>query len=543
MRHAALGSPLLVLLLAGLTQAAPRFAGDYRLWDQSFGAPVEVALTVREDAGALSVTRAQSWGWGPRGHMGEATHATLESREVALQGDVLCVTYRRSAGPGGLSRLGGEAQENVFHATYRLFDGGLRLEETVENTTRLAPDDGWSVFRARGLRTSPGPQATRPRVTTLVRGGDPKFRYDLVIVSDAYAGKDLARFRQHAAAVVDALRATTPFREYWSYLNVFLVEVPAARSGLAGGPSALGTRAAGERKIDHDTGRILDAARLAPGCDAALVLVNHPFRSYAKEDVCLVSTTEDRYPRVSVHELGHTIGKLLDEYEEEAASPIDFLVGNAVVEAFTKLTGWGANVTTHTSPDAIPWRRWLTPGAPLPTPTGSGVAVGLYRGALHRSRFLYRPSEICRMRDTREPFCPVCCEALVLRLSEKAMPFTLRKTRIDRERWRIEVPSIQAPYARVRWYLDGSPRTNGDGLRSVTISRDDLSWGDHQVAVEVLDASPFVRNGEGRTVFRAGFLARKGYIWDKTLDLEGPYRIQGLPSRPADPMDFSRPGF
>ena len=42
----------------------------------------------------------------------------------------------------------------------------------------------------------------------------------------------LYRFRFQVAEIVDTLRSTSPFGEYWSYLNIHIVEAPSAEAGL-----------------------------------------------------------------------------------------------------------------------------------------------------------------------------------------------------------------------------------------------------------------------------------------------------------------------
>src|SRR5690606_28304616 len=120
--------------------------------------------------------------------------------------------------------------------------------------------------------------------------------------------------------------------------------------GGRGGPAALGTTLEGRGRQRSnvpggDRGRIFDAVAAAPGADAVLVLVNDHFRSVAHVDFTFVSALDPDFAAVAVHELGHTIGFLLDEYEELPSTPWDFVVANGLVEGVAHWGGWGANLT------------------------------------------------------------------------------------------------------------------------------------------------------------------------------------------------------
>jgi hypothetical protein len=108
---------------------------------------------------------------------------------------------------------------------------------------------------------------------------------------------------------------------------------------------------------------------------------------------------------VLVHELGHSLFKLGDEYIDEQLVPS---MGEPVA----------ANVTGQFAPATLKWCRLVTPGAPLPTPPLAPMpAVGAYEGAYYASRGRFRPSFTCKMREAAADFCLVCADAIMQRLS------------------------------------------------------------------------------------------------------------------------------
>jgi hypothetical protein len=383
--------------------------------------------------------------------------------------------------------------------------------------------------------------ASSPAVTTLVSSGAAADRFDLVFVSDGYRADELPLFRRQVRAALARLQATSPFKEYWGYLNVHRVDVASSGVGLSGGrggPSALGTKIptgvpSAKRIPKGDDDRVRKAVKRAPGADAVVVMCLDDFRSVADDDVCYVNTFEDRFPYTVVHELGHSIGRLLDEYNEHEADGWDFLAAKTLGEEIRSLQGWGGNVTTKTTPSEVPWAHWLSRGAPVPTPAGSGHAVGVYKGAYHLSKYWYRPSETCCMRDTRQPFCVVCRERLVLKLSAKTNPVTTKLERLDEDRVRITL-TCAIPGAYSMTWRRGAGFVSGAG-DSVVVTRDQASWGDSYLWCEVVDRGGWVRRDEdGVSRFTVRFLLRKGLIWDKGLDVHGPFT--GPP--PADGAGF-----
>lgn len=102
------------------------------------------------------------------------------------------------------------------------------------------------------------------------------------------------------------------------------------------------------------------------------------------------------------HELGHAIGYLDDEYVEAAKCP-------------SGVYGLGEpthiNATINTNRASLKWREWLGIGG-----------VDLYQGALYCLAGVYRPSATCRMRDSTQPFDPVCREGLIRQINARVNP-------------------------------------------------------------------------------------------------------------------------
>lgn len=182
-------------------------------------------------------------------------------------------------------------------------------------------------------------------------------------------------------------------------------------------------------------------------------------------------------------------------------------------------------MTTRTRRDEVPWRDWLPVSLALPTPAGSNHAVGLYQGGFMRQRGWYRPSEVCLMRDQSQPFCAVCREALILRLSKHARPFELEVRRVDRDTVHLQVRTWIPGGGGARWSRNGG-FLEVDGGEFV-VRRSETPNGDNELELLVGDTTEWVRSDPNEWSFwRVKFSISKGYLWDKGVKVQGPYHVE-----------------
>jgi IgA Peptidase M64 len=114
-----------------------------------------------------------------------------------------------------------------------------------------------------------------------------------------------------------------------------------------------------------------------------------------------------------IHEAGHSIANLMDEYDAGLPDidwPQDWVL--------PPVLPW---VNVDTDPLHPKWEVWLTPGVPLPTPTdAASVAVGAFEGAAYAKSGIYRPQANCCMRKNGQPFCAVCTEAWIASIYQRS---------------------------------------------------------------------------------------------------------------------------
>jgi len=319
----------------------------------------------------------------------------------------------------------------------------------------------WSTTIDPGSRfVDRPPQAPHP-VTALVHNGDPAVKADLLVPGDGYTSEQLLKYHDDARRLTRALLAHQPFLAHRDDFNVWLVDTPAERSGISHPRIGVFRETPlGARYNSFDSRRYVltledrkwrDAAAAAP-YDFVLILVNE--RTYGGggiHNLYATAAADSAYAEyVVVHELGHHIGGLADEY----------FTSDVSYEAQDLVEPWEPNVTALLDPDRLKWRALVAPDTPLPTPWDQTTyqarslefaakrralragnadedaleqlfaaeqelmtdmlgaeryagSVGAFEGAMYSASGLYRPRVDCIMFTRDEVgFCPVCRQAL-----------------------------------------------------------------------------------------------------------------------------------
>jgi hypothetical protein len=312
-------------------------------------------------------------------------------------------------------------------------------------------------FIERGIST--------PAAGPLIRlheAGDPAQKLDLLILGDGYTSAERGKFERDARRLMGVLFDTSPFKERQRDTNVWGLSPAAAQSGISRPSQRIYRRSPVGTTYDA-----FDSERYI------LTFENRAFRDIASNapyDVVEILTNTATYggggiyglygtvaadsawaPYVFVHEFGHHIAGLADEY---------YTSDVAYLPAADRVEPWEPNVTALLDPAALKWKDLATSGTPLPTPwpkeeferyatqiqerrrkiraenrpeaemdalfreqmahdmalLGKGPhagKVGAFEGANYEARGYFRPQVDCIMftRDT-VPFCAVCRRAI-----------------------------------------------------------------------------------------------------------------------------------
>jgi len=306
----------------------------------------------------------------------------------------------------------------------------------------------------------------------LHESGDPATKLDLLILGDGYTARERVKFERDARRLIATLFATSPFKERQREINVWGLSPASAQSGVSRPSQGIYRRSPVGATFDaFDSERYVltfenkafrDIAANAP-YDVVEILVNSA--TYGGGGIyglySTVAADSVWAPYIFVHEFGHHIAGLADEY---------YTSDVAYLPAADRVEPWEPNVTALIDPASLKWKDLVTPGTPVPTPwpkeeferytreiqqkrrairaanrpeaemdalfrdeekrdTGllnegaHAGKVGAFEGANYEARGAYRPQADCIM-FTRDnvPFCAVCRRAIAVILDLYSSP-------------------------------------------------------------------------------------------------------------------------
>ncbi|MER7773332.1 M64 family metallopeptidase [Kitasatospora sp. NPDC096140] len=307
-------------------------------------------------------------------------------------------------------------------------------------------------------------------VTPLVRSGDPATKLDVVVIGDGYAAQEQQKFLTDAAEKWREVTAVEPYATYRGLFNVWAVSAVSPESGVTGDPDRATVRhtALGsyfwcddvERLLCVDEKAVERYAAKAPQADLVLVVANSAKYGGAGyndvtsplgyEGIATVAGGNAKSGQIAVHETGHSLGKLADEYAYDGQGTYQ---GDEPAEA---------NISTLTADrmrqQGNKWSRWLGQTSP------DGGTVGAYEGGGYYPTGLYRPTENSIMRSLGREFNLPGREAMIAGFYRHATPLTSPTAEgswlTAADHLTVDLP---VPGTRLRWFLDGRelPRLSG----------------------------------------------------------------------------------
>lgn len=275
-------------------------------------------------------------------------------------------------------------------------------------------------------------------LTKIVDAGLPGDKWNLVVIAEGFTAAQQGAFQGYVNDFVADLFTEPPFNEdtIACAINVYRLDVASDEAGADfpdcdNGGAAATTAATyfdasfcqefngspllrlvhGDSTLVRDT---LDG--LLPGWDQALVIVNDTRYGGAGGEIAWTTVDPAQWLDVAIHELGHSIFGLADEY------------GSDGDDVFADPEPSQPNVTTLTdrTDPAFKWADLFSgdlantvtmPNADCSTPnTGASPVpadrVGLFEGAKYHHCGIYRPQHACKMRafggGAGIDFCAVC---------------------------------------------------------------------------------------------------------------------------------------
>lgn len=262
-------------------------------------------------------------------------------------------------------------------------------------------------------------------VVALQQTGPSDKRFDLVFVGDGYTAGQLPLLRSHAESKWAEVASVEPFKKHKNYFNVWLVNVISTDSGVDNDPNQgisrntaldMGFWCSGiERLLCVNQSKALAYAANAPAVDQVMALGNSTMyggAGYTTGGLATASGGNALSGQVAIHEFGHSIGKLADEYFSPGSySGPEPNWPNASIYPSAQM----AQLQTK-------WHSYLGRSTP------DGGVIGAFEGANQCATGIYRPSENSLMRTLGKPFNLVGLDIMDAAIAAKiVLPEAIRR--------------------------------------------------------------------------------------------------------------------
>jgi hypothetical protein len=325
-----------------------------------------------------------------------------------------------------------------------LFQEWITTEEASLNTksfefTILVPMPNKSVLAEIVLRDNTGKESRLQHAITpndvLIRnrshqealpytyihqGGDSKECIDVVILAEGYTTEEMALFMEDARIATEEILSYEPFNSHRDKFNFIAVSSPSKDSNVSVPQDDVWRETAvGSNFMTFYMPRYLTSSNVYAMYDLATNIPCEHFIILANTDTyggggiynsyTLTTAHHSAFRPVVVHEFGHSFAGLGDEY---------FYLTQDNNDEIHSLSHepWEPNITTLVDFDSK-WADMVEEGIEIPTQVtterSKNYTVGVYEGGGYRAKGIYRPTDVCRMRDNvAERFCPVCERAI-----------------------------------------------------------------------------------------------------------------------------------
>jgi hypothetical protein len=299
------------------------------------------------------------------------------------------------------------------------------------------------------------------KIDVILDNGPASQKLDIVILGDGYSANEMEKFRNDVKRLTNVLLNVEPFKSRKSDLNIRAIETPAAQSGVNKPHPGVFKRTPlsvsygifdSERyALTFDNKTVRNISSEVP-YDFMVIMINE--KTYGGGGIYNLYTTvsaDNKFADyIMVHEFGHHLGALADEYY---TSSVSYEAQKITVEP------WEPNVTALLDKDNLKWKSVVEPGTPIPTPWNKEAfdkfgykiqkerdslrqanvpesvvedlftrqmkqenqffstekyadKAGAFEGADYTQKGLYRPQLDCIMYTRHMKFCKVCRKSL-----------------------------------------------------------------------------------------------------------------------------------
>jgi hypothetical protein len=256
-------------------------------------------------------------------------------------------------------------------------------------------------------------------IYTLIHGDDHKVedKVDIAFLAEGYTNEEMAKFRSDVKQVWEYMSSIPPYNKYQDNFNIYAVECPSIESGTDIPVkqiykntilnTSFSTFDTPRYLTTSDIKSIYNSASVVPH-DFIIILINSKeYGGGGFYNFYAASTIDHKFSlKVIVHEFGHCLGGLADEYYSSSVAYDSFYS--------LKKEPWEPNITTLIDFQSK-WKNLLDSTIVIPTPRTPEFAdkLGVFEGGGYSAKGIYSPKQDCVMKSNNlKHFCPVCEKAI-----------------------------------------------------------------------------------------------------------------------------------
>lgn len=322
--------------------------------------------------------------------------------------------------------------------------------------------------------------------TAIFESGSRDKRINMVVLGDGFTAEQQAEFITNATTLVNYVFSKQPYAQYKNYFNVYAIKVISAESGVKHPGTAtdvtepiitvtnpnnfLGSSfdVGGTHRClySNNTNKVTNVlASNVPDFDIAFILGNSTEYGGCGGTYAFLSK-HSQANEIVVHELGHSFGKLADEY-------------------WFSGTGESPNKTQNSNIASNKWKNWVGTNA-----------IGIY--PYEENTNWFRPHQNCEMRYLNREFCSVCKQQLIERVHflqnpiDSFTPSNSSEINLTGELTFSVNEILPVPNTLVNaWSVNGTLLSNTSN--SATISPEDFTNGVNTVLFTVVDNNSLLK--------------------------------------------------
>lgn len=247
--------------------------------------------------------------------------------------------------------------------------------------------------------------------------GPSEKKVDIVILGDGYTASETDDYVDDARDAMEALFSRDPFKAQRKQFNIWGVKTPSPESGIDEPRKGLFKATAFDTSFNTfnldryamttSVKALRDAAACVPYDFIIIIFNSSRYGGGGVYNHFAMVTGNEARPGVLLHEMGHCIAALGDEYVDSTVAYLDMYPEG--------VEPWEPNLTALLDGKTPKWAEMVAEGTPIPTPANRGYykTTGCFEGAGYKPEGLYRPGLQCTMRSLSHEFCPVCQKAIM----------------------------------------------------------------------------------------------------------------------------------